>query len=139
MKNLKQALQDLQQIVDVKIKDYDIPVQIGNAIRIKHLIIRPCKTGYVIIDTNNNKSIVTTYTKIAAIAIVKSYIKKKPLNSIINFDNQIEKNLNDIVFYDNIIASTRDSKKLINLKIRKELAKEKVYIAKFNLNEQIVS
>ena len=139
MKNLKQALQDLQQIVDVKIKDYDIPVQIGNTIRIKHLIIRPCKKGYVIIDTNNNKSIVTTYTKIAAMAIAKSYIKKKPLNSIINFDNQIEKNLNDIVFYDNIIASTRDSEKLINLKIRKELAKEKVYIAKFNLNEQIVS
>lgn len=138
MKNLKDALHDLQDLVNYKIKEYDIPIQVGKSVRIKNLLIRPSKTGYVLIDMPTNKSLLKTYTKIGAIAAAKLYLQNKPLNIAINYDYQIEKNLNDIVFYSNCLNKTTDNEKMNNLKIRKDLANEKIYIAKYNLNEQIV-
>lgn len=138
MKNLNSVLHDLESIVDFKVGKYAIPVADSSTIRIKNTLIRHSKNGYVIIDTAKNKTVAKTFTKIAALAIAKLYVDNKPYNLVFVFDTQIEKNLNDMKFYDYVITKTNDEEKKLNCQIRRSVAKEQVDIAKSKLNDQIL-
>ena len=138
MKNLSTAISNLKSIVDFELIKYSIPIEEKNTIRIKNTLIRPGRKGFVIVDTIKNKTIAKTHTKIAALAVAKLYVDNKTYNSVFVFDNQIEKNTNDIEFYDNIIARTEDLEKKLNCQIRRSFACEQVDIAKSKLNDQIL-
>lgn len=139
MKNLNDTIDDLQNIFNKKIPDLAIPYVNGNIIRIKHMLIRPSKIhGYVIIDTDQNKTVATTFSKIAAIATVKAYIKGISYKKFIIFDGIIEKNYNDGQFYRYNINKTNNIHKKYALKSRFEISQQKIDVAKRALDDFIL-
>lgn len=139
MKTLEQALEELKDLIDVKMKEYKLPYTDGRVIRIDKFLIRPSKQfGYIIVNTENNKSLATVFSKIAAIAVAKALLQKKPLKNIMHYDSIIEKNFNDTQFYCNIIESTDDDLKKDVMSSRLEISQEKIDNAKRNLDRFIL-
>lgn len=139
MKSLEQALEDLKDIIDTKTQDYNIPQQKGNIVRLASVIIRPSKRhGYVILDTKTNKSIATTFSKTAGIAVAKRYIKNQKYHDVLLFDKTIEKNYNDTTFYCHSINATDNDPKRIALESRLQIAYEKIDAARQRLDDIIL-
>ncbi len=139
MKSLEQALDDLKDIIETKIQDYNIPEQRGNIIRVSSMLIRSSKLyGYVVLDTNTNKTAAVTFSKVAAIAIAKRILKKQQYHDILTFDRIIEKNYNDSKFYCHNISTTNDDSKRIALESRLQIAYEKIDNAKQRLDDIIL-
>lgn len=140
MKNLEQAVSELETLIEFKIKDYLIPEQKGNTIRIDNIVIRPSKTnGYVLIDTKNNKTITTTFSKVGAVAVAKAYAKAKPWRTLIHYDRVIEKNYNDSQFYNHIIENTHNEPRRVAMESLLEISTDKIDSAKRVLDGFILS
>ena len=89
MKQINQALTELGSIIENNIKNYMIPHQEGKTIRISNVVIRPSKRyGYIVVDITLNKTVATTFSKIAAIAVAKSYLKSNNFQSVLNIDRK---------------------------------------------------
>lgn len=139
MKTLEQALEELKDLVDIKIKEYKLPYRDGRVTRIDKFLIRPSKKlGYIIIDTETNKSVSTMFSKVAAVAAAKALLENKSLKNVIHYDNIIEKNFNDSKFYFNIIETTNDSTKKDIMNLRLEISQEKIDSAKHHLDRFIL-
>lgn len=139
MKSLEQALIDLQEIIDLKMKDYNIPEQKGNVVRLSHMIVRPSKAhGYIILDTKTNKSVAITFSKVAGIAVAKRHLNTKQFKDILQFDKIIEKNYNDSKFYYHNIKITADESRRITLESRLQIACEKIDVAKQRIDDTIL-
>lgn len=138
MKTLKEAVNDLEYIVDLSIVEFNLPVIKGNVIRIGKVIVRPSKSlGHLVVDTETNKTVATAFTKRGAIAIAKAYLKKLPYHSLQQQDRIIEKHTNDCVFYNaSIQGSVENSKKHV-LASRLEISSQKIEIAKQHLDRFI--
>lgn len=140
MKNLEQALTELESIIEVKIKDYLIPETKGNSIRIDKVVIRPSKNhGFVLVDTKNNKTITTTFSKVGALAVAKAYAKSKPWKTLLHYDKVIEKNYNDSAFYKNIIDNTDNENRRQAMESLLEITTDKIDNAKRVLDGFILS
>ena len=139
MKSLNQIVNELEEIVSKNIYKHKFPEIKGNMIKIGHLLIRNSKQyGYVIVNTKTNKTVETSYSKRAAIAIALSYLKNKNYKEVLYFDSIIEKNSNDSLFYFyNIKNSDQDFKKqsLLN---RFEESKNKIEWARQALDDYIL-
>jgi hypothetical protein len=138
MKSLKEAINDLEKIVDFEINEFNLPVVKGGVVRIGKVIIRPSKSlGYLVVDTETNKTIEVAYTKRGAVAIAQAYLKNVSYHSLRYQDRIIEKNTNDSVFYTaSMQGSVADFKKHI-LASRLEIATQKIEIAKQHLDRFI--
>lgn len=140
MKNLEQAITELESIIEVKIKDYLIPETKGNSIRIDKVVIRPSKNhGFVLVDTKNNKTITTTFSKVGALAVAKAYAKSKPWKTLLHYDKVIEKNYNDSTFYKNIIDNTDSEPRRQAMESLLEITTDKIDNAKRVLDGFILS
>ena len=136
MKTLDAALKDLQKIVDNT--DFNLPVVNGKAIRIGKVIIRQSKNlGYLIVDTETNKTVETAFSKRGAVAIANAYLKNLSYRSLAMQDKIIEKNVNDIVFYNNGIQKAQTISKKYLLEDRLEIAAQNIEVAKDRLDRFI--
>jgi hypothetical protein len=139
MKNLDQAVKDLEDIISKNINKYKFPEINGNSIRIGKLLIRCSKkSGFVIVDTTHNKTIETTYSKSGAIAFALAFQKKKNYKSILYYDSIIEKNVNDSHFYSHVIEKTDEIDRREALLNRFEESKNKINWAKNALDDCIL-
>lgn len=138
MKTLFKAVQELEHIVEEGIADINLPVVNGRTIRIGKVIIRQSKTlGYLIVDTESNKSIASAYSKRGAVAIANAYLKNFTINSLIYQDQVIEKNFNDSIFYHANLKNCKDPFKKFVLQDRLEIAKQNIEVAKSHLDRFI--
>lgn len=138
MKTLKEAIKDLEYIVDSGITEFNLPVIKGGAVRIGKVIVRQSKSlGHLVVDTETNKTIATAYTKRGAIAIAKAYLKKLPYQSLQYQDRIIEKHTNDSVFYSASMQGSIDDFKKHILASRLEISTQKIEIAKQHLDRFI--
>ena len=139
MKNLKEALKELEDIIETKLSDYYIPEFKGKLIRVGNYAIRYSKTkGYIIFDVQSNKLVSTTFSKVAAVAIAKNAQKNKSIKMIIRYDRVMEKNFNDIQFYNHVINTTNDEDKKQALEIRLECSKDTIDSTKHILDDIIL-
>lgn len=139
MKNLDEALLELEHILESELSKHIVPVKSGTTIRIGPMIVRKSKAaGYIVIDSKNSKQIENTFSKTAAIAVAKSYIKNKNYKHILKYDNVLEKNFNDITFYYNIISNTDDETRKEAVSTRLEIAQDKIDNAKYILEDYIL-
>jgi hypothetical protein len=139
MKNLDQAVIELEEIITNNIVKYRFPEIKGNSIKIGTLLIRQSKkSGFVIIDTKNNKTIETTYSKIGAIAFSLAVLKKKSCKNILFYDSVIEKNANDSQFYYSVIKNTNEVDRKETLLNRFEESKNKINWARSALDDYIL-
>lgn len=138
MKTLYKAIQDLENIVEAGVAGLNLPVVKGRAIRIGKVIIRESKSlGYLIVDTAENKTVATAYSKHGAVAIANAYLKNITINSLVHQDQVIEKNVNDSVFYHAGLQNCKDPFKKYVLQDRLEIAKQNIDVAKSHLDRFI--
>lgn len=139
MKNLNQAVRDLEEIVSKNIDSHKFPEIQGNSIRIGHFLIRNSKQhGHVVIDTKTNKTIETAYSKRGAIAIALAQLKNKNYKDVLYFDSIIEKNANDSLFYFHNIKNSNQDLKKQSLLNRFEESKNKIEWARQALDDYIL-
>ena len=121
MIDIEVALEELKLIVNRNIHEYVIPEQQGNVIRVGHIVIRySTNVGYLVFDTKKQQQVAKYYSKYAALAFSKNYMLGKDTSPISFLDMSIEKNENDIIFYQNTIETTTNEN-------RKYIAKDRMY------------
>lgn len=139
MKDLDQAVKDLEKIVTFNIKKYVIPETTGSTIKIGDIVIRKSnKHGFLVIDTKTNKSVTTTYSKNGAVAIALAYRKNKEFKTLEVFDSIISKNENDCKFYEHVIENNSDQIKKYAILNRLEVASQRAEWARSCLDDYIM-
>jgi hypothetical protein len=139
MKNLNEAVKELEDIVSKNINKYKFPEINGNTVRIGHLLIRTTKqNGFLVVDTKNNKTVETAYSKSAAIAIALANLKNKNYKEILFYDSIIEKNVNDSHFYFSVINNTKELSRKEAILNRFEESKNKIDWARRALDNYIL-
>lgn len=135
MKTLDAAIKDLEKIVEDT--DFNLPVVKGRTIRIGKIVIRQSKIGYVVVDTEKNKTVETAFSKRGAVAIANAYINNVAYHGLAMQDKIIEKNINDSVFYNAGIRNASNEMKKGVLEARLEIATNNIENAKDRLDRFI--
>lgn len=107
--NKQQILNQLEEIVNRGVDAVYFPVVNKNSIRIKHMMVRKSKKGYLVIDAKEGEQVAYTTFKSTALAIAKT--QAKGLNrkdKLLELEHQMAKHYYDAVFYENIINKTTD-------------------------------
>lgn len=121
----KELLKDLEDIVNRGIADSYFPVVTKNSVRIKHMIVRKSKKGYLVIDSRECKQIAFTEFKSTAIAIAKDHAKgTRKTTQILQLEQQMAKHYHDAMFYENTINKTADEFIKETRRIRLDIALE---------------
>lgn len=105
----KQLLKQLEDIVNRGISESYFPVVSKNSVRIKNMMVRKSKKGYLVIDAKEGEQVAFTEFKSTALAIAKS--KAKGINNtdkLLELEHQMAKHYYDAMFYENTINKTTD-------------------------------
>lgn len=128
---MKDIVRILEEIIDNNIDEVDFPQVKGNSIRIKNMVIRKSRNGYLIYDTKDNRQVAKTFCKASAVAVAKSLAKGiDQTDKVLRYDSIIEKNYNDSLFYKNTLRRTKDDFKRSVIEIRFLDAKDRTESAK---------
>lgn len=136
MKSIEEALKDLKDIIDKT--DINIPFVKGKNIRIKNVIIRKTQQGYTIVDMLESKTIGQTFSKVAAIALAKSYLKGKNADNILSYDKKIEKHFNDCYFYKHSLRNANSQLKQDLYECRLQVSEQSISQARNALESYIL-
>ena len=102
----------LEDIINQGIEEVALPYVNGNSIRIKHLIIRSSKVGWLVYNSKTHLQVARLFCKSSAVALAKSLSEgKNRKKSITELDKVIEKNYNDCMFYKNTLEKSTDAVK----------------------------
>ena len=138
MKNLKSALDDLKHIVETGIESHDLPIVKGNTIRIKNLLIRKSSKGFVVVDISQNKTLGVMYSRIAALALARAYLREDNADEIQKYDSVIEKHSNDCHFYEYHLSKARSIEKVDIYNSRLDVSLDKIHSAKRRLEDYVM-
>ena len=106
----KQLLEELEDIVNRGIAESYFPVVSKNSVRIKNMMVRKSKKGYLVIDAKEGEQVAFTEFKSTALAIAKS--KAKGVNNtdkLMHLEHIMSKHYYDALFFENTINNTKDS------------------------------
>src|SRR6056297_3399046 len=102
--NLANALEEL---INDGLEQVIFPYVKGNSIRIKYMIIRKSRAGWLVYDSKNNNQVACLFSKFSAVALAKGMAQGKDVLKTVKYaDTVIKKNYIDCVFYKNIIKKT---------------------------------
>lgn len=105
-------LKSLEDIINSGIEDVALPYVKGNSIRIKHLVVRNSKAGWLVYDSKTHLQVARLFCKSSAIALAKSLAEgRNRRKQIQELDKVIQKNYNDCVFYRNTLDKCKDDVK----------------------------
>jgi len=122
----KKLLKELEDIVNRGIADSYFPVVTKNTVRIKHMMVRKSKRGYIVIDAKEGEQVAFTEFKSTALAIAKS--KAKGINNtekLLELEQRMSKHYYDALFFENTINNTKDSFIRESREIRLDIALSK--------------
>ena len=122
----KKLLKELEDIVNRGIADSYFPVVTKNTVRIKHMMVRKSKRGYIVIDAKEGEQVAFTEFKSTALAIAKS--KAKGINNtdkLLGLEQRMAKHYYDALFFENTINNTKDSFIKESREIRLDIALSK--------------
>lgn len=129
---------ELEKIIDQGLEDVALPIVKGNSIRIKHMIVRENKEGFVVYNSRSNKQVAFLFSKTAAIALAKTLANNlNATDYIISLDKEIAKNYNDCLFLKNAIRNIEDSFTRQNKLTRLDIALARTERAKESLDKFI--
>jgi hypothetical protein len=121
----EKILKELEDIVNRGLADSYFPLVTKNSIRIKHMLVRKSKSGYLVIDTKEGKQIAFTEFKSTALALAKTIAKGlKGIDEILNLEHELAKHYHDAMFYENTINKTKDNFVRETRKVRLDIALE---------------
>ena len=115
------------------------PYQKGNSIRIGSFIVRSNKRGfYKVYDCENNTLVTEAFCKTSAVAIAKTLSKGQTVtDNILDIDKDIQKHYNDCMFYRHNMRVTTDAFRYDVILNRYEIAKDRTWHAKEQLDKYI--
>lgn len=106
----QKTIKGLEDIINNGFEDIALPYIKGNSIRIKHMIVRSSKAGWLVYNSQTGKQVARLFCKASALALAKSYSEGKSRKLIIEeLDREIEKNYKDCVFYKNTLENCDDN------------------------------
>lgn len=106
----EKIINDLDEIVNKGLEDIPIPYVKGNSIRIKHIVVRKSRNGFLIYNAKDNVQITRTMFKSSAIAIAKNLASNiDVLEKVQQIDTDMAKHYNDAIFYKHIIKTSKDN------------------------------
>tara|TARA_Y100000385_G_C13088230_1_gene637429 strand:- start:614 stop:1042 length:429 start_codon:yes stop_codon:yes gene_type:complete len=133
MKTINQAVEELENLVQNELPRYNIPYKQGRTIRIGKIIIRRSqRNGYMVIDTDENATVTTAFSKHGAVAIAKAYSDGHNIQQYEKLDNEVAKHFIDSVFYNNSISVTKDE-------FRKNILEDRLEISEMHINHALES
>jgi hypothetical protein len=133
MKTINQAVEELENLVQNELPRYNIPYKQGRTIRIgKTIIRRSQRNGYMVIDTDENATVTTAFSKHGAVAIAKAYSDGRNIQQYEKLDNEVAKHFIDSVFYNNSISVTKDE-------FRKNILEDRLEISEMHINHALES
>lgn len=94
--------------------------------------------GYFVIDVKKNILIAETFTKSAALALIKALRKNDTFKHILDLDKIIEKNTIDSLFYKNTIKKTKNKDTRTATIYRLQLASMDLFYAKEELYSLVI-
>lgn len=113
----------LEELINDNIDKELIPYVKGNSIRIKNIVVRKSKAGWLIYDTETNKQLERLFCKSSALAYANVVAKgSKTIRPILELDKLIQKHYNDCVFYLYTLRKTKDSTKAEVARIRYDIS-----------------
>jgi hypothetical protein len=131
---------DLENLINNSLDMSFFPYVKGKSVRIKHVIVRETKFGYLVFDTKENKEIAKTFCKTSALALAKNVaLDRNRVKEIQELDDIIQKHYNDAMFFKNTIRVTKDQDRKFVAETRYELAAAKTRDAKQRLDRIIYS
>ena len=133
MKTINQAVEELENLVQNELPRYNIPYKQGRTISIgKTIIRRSQRNGYMVIDTDENATVTTAFSKHGAVAIAKAYSDGRNIQQYEKLDNEVAKHFIDSVFYNNSISVTKDE-------FRKNILEDRLEISEMHINHALES
>jgi hypothetical protein len=134
----KNIAKDLEAIIDSGLGSVVFPYQKGNSIRIKHMVVRESRNGYLVYDAKENTQVARTFCKTSAIAIAKNLAQgRNILKEAMQYDKVIEKNYNDALFYKHAIRASKETIVRESRKVRLDIAIDRTRWAKDHLDRFI--
>jgi len=134
----RNVIKGLEDIINSSLEDIALPYVNGNSIRIKHMIVRKSKAGWLVYNSQTSKQVARLFCKASAIALAKSYSEGKSRKIIItDLDRIIEKNYQDCVFYKHTLDNCDDDFKREVTYNRYEICMSKTQKAKKSLDQFI--
>jgi hypothetical protein len=119
----KEVLKQLEDIVNRGIADSLFPVVTKNSVRIRNMIVRKSKRGYLVIDAREGKQLAFTEFKSTALAIAKSQAKGiNNTDKLLDLEQKLSKHYYDAMFFENTINKTKDSFVKETRQVRLEIA-----------------
>lgn len=125
--------------IDEQAEKFCMPIQQGNSVRIKHLVVRENSYGFLLYDLKQHRQIKTTFTKTAALAMAKQLASnnKTCLRTIETMDDKIQDKYNECVFYKHTMSRTEDETKREVAKIRYDVVWEDLLQLRDELEQYI--
>ena len=113
----------LETLIDSNIDKASLPYVKGNSIRIKHIVIRKNKIGWLLYDTDTNTQIAQFFCRSSALAYANVVLKKRAsLKQVFELDKTIEKHYNDCMFYLHTMKVTKDETRREAVKTRYDIS-----------------
>lgn len=131
---------ELEELINKALDTSYFPYVKGKSIRIKHIIVREARFGYLVFDTRENKEVGKMFCKTSALALAKQIAKSGDPNrikQIKELDDVIEKHYNDALFFKNTMKKTKDIERRFVAETRYDLAATKTREAKEKLDAYI--
>lgn len=134
----KQLAMELEAILEASLDSIPIPYKKGNSIRIKNMVVRESKNGYLVYNTETNNQVARTFCKTSAIAIAKNLAQGRNIvTDAMRYDKIIEKNYNDAIFYKHVIKKSKYQEIKETRQTRLDIAIDRTQNAKDHLDRFI--
>jgi len=101
MKDRKTVAKEILQLIDQETNKLCVPIQQGNSVTIKHMVVRESAQGFLVINALTDQQVAYTFSKTAAVAIAKNHARgtEDHTAQILKIDREIQQKYNDCVHY----------------------------------------
>ena len=114
----------LAELIDKSIQKYCLPIQKGNSIRIKHIVIRKNKHNYPVIDLRYNKQIAHCSVKLSAVACSDPTKSNSDIKHIIDMDRKLQEKYLECLNFKSVMQTSDNKAYIDTITTRYEIAWE---------------
>jgi hypothetical protein len=139
MKDRKTVAKEILKLIDKETDKLCVPIQQGNSIRIKHMVVRESRYGFLVFNILTQEQVARTFSKTAALAIAKSHAEGATNRTarILKIDEKIQQKYNDCVFFKHTIYFSDDHTRKQAAEIRYDVAWDDVLTLRSELDHYI--
>jgi len=129
----------LEELINSGIETAPLPYVKGNSIRIKNIVIRKSKAGWLLYDIETHTQLARFFCRNGALAYANNLVKNRGnYKTICDLDKTVEKHYTDCLFYLNTMKKTKNNLTREVVKVRYDISYAETRKATENLNRIIM-